>query len=195
MIFGGFGLPLHRVVSLHRLLFPPPTSQRKSLCPLHWHKWWHFSLIWFGTQQFCNYRFNKQIWLPDVGFSNSIGGAVTKITDEKLFSVTLGKGGTIKLISRYALSGVQTSSQQKTNKPFDKVLSNDNNVCATKICCCFLESFSLLINWLFRKTEVTGLLYFRLTVDLSCDMDFKYYPMDTQICEVQLQSCESKWNL
>ena len=196
MICDCFGLPLHRVVSLHRLLFPPPTSQGTSLCPLHWHKCWHFPLIWFGTQQFCNYRFNKQIWLPDVGFSNSIGGAVTKITDEKLFSVTLGKGGTIKLISRYALSGVQTSSQQKTTQNIVQWY-----VCSTKLSCYFVEWFSLLINRLFRRAEfffmpvkVTGLSHSRLTVDLSCDMDFKYYPMDTQICEVQLQSCEFKCN-
>lgn len=32
--------------------------------------------------------------------------------------------------------------------------------------------------------------YFRLNVELACDMQFEYYPMDTQICEVQLQSCE-----
>ena len=29
-----------------------------------------------------------------------------------------------------------------------------------------------------------------MSIELDCDMHFEYYPMDIQICELQLQSCE-----
>ena len=31
----------------------------------------------------------------------------------------------------------------------------------------------------------------RLTVTIACKMDFHFYPLDTQMCNIQMQSC--KW--
>ena len=47
-----------------------------------------------------DYRLNKDIWLPDVGFANSVSGAVTKIADASLLSVIVGKGGAVRMTAR-----------------------------------------------------------------------------------------------
>ena len=47
-----------------------------------------------------DYRLNKDIWLPDVGFANSVSGTVTKIADASLLSVIVGKGGAVRMTAR-----------------------------------------------------------------------------------------------
>ena len=56
----------------------------------------HMTILFLLT----DYRLNKDIWLPDVGFANSVSGTVTKIADASLLSVIVGKGGAVRMTAR-----------------------------------------------------------------------------------------------
>ena len=58
---------------------------------------------------------------------------------------------------------------------------------------CSFKIYSLNAPWRFCLKETS--LFFRLSIEFSCEMDFKYYPMDTQICAMNLESCMSHRNL
>lgn len=51
-----------------------------------------------------------------------------------------------------------------------------------------------------RQTEIKLgftlflLFYFRLTITASCPMNLQYFPMDRQLCNIEIESCKYREN-
>lgn len=37
---------------------------------------------------------------------------------------------------------------------------------------------------------ISVILFYRLTITASCPMDLQYFPMDRQLCNIEIESCE-----
>lgn len=57
----------------------------------------------------------------------------------------------------------------------------------------FIHIFSMssLLKWeTFQRSFVSFVSFLRLSITLSCPLDLTLFPMDTQRCKMQLESCE-----
>ena len=58
-----------------------------------------------------------------------------------------------------------------------------------------IEAIHIFSLWWCYAAAHISLIFQRLTLKLACPMDLRNFPMDTQICSVEIESCELQHNV
>lgn len=123
-------------------------------------------------------RLVKKIWVPDVFFVHSKRSFIHDTTTENIM-IRVYPDGHVLYSLRF---GQQTSfTQVYQHKCLDNAWHTLTCMLAYMLFlfCCHNHVWQCFFFWCFR-----------VTVTSACNMDFSRFPLDTQTCTLELESCE-----